>query len=108
MPWLPYFSNCDGFDSHIIFYDLFEYSKDCNLESYDSIRIVSPIPTYGLEPKADKCEFAIKCRFDEDLTFKRSQTTRWYNLSEETIMFYLTKDPIPIENFHKLEDSAVV
>ena len=23
-------------------------------------------------------------------------------------MFYLTKDPIPIENFHKLEDSAVV
>lgn len=25
MPWFPYFTNCNGHDSHIIFYDLVEY-----------------------------------------------------------------------------------
>ena len=27
MPWLPYFTNCNGHDSHIIFYDIFEYTN---------------------------------------------------------------------------------
>lgn len=31
MPWLPFFSNCDGFDSHIIIYDAFEYARNCTL-----------------------------------------------------------------------------
>ena len=31
MPWFPFFSNCDGFDSHIIFYDALEYANNCTL-----------------------------------------------------------------------------
>ena len=108
MPWVPFFSNCNGFDSRIVFYDLFEYSGQCELPPYDGLNIVSPIPSYGLEPVADKCQFTIPCRYDEALTYKRSQTTRWYALQEETRMFYITREPVPIENFHKLEDSDTV
>jgi hypothetical protein len=27
MPWISFFSNCDGSDSRIIIYDIFEYNK---------------------------------------------------------------------------------
>lgn len=110
MPWLPYFSNCDSHDTRIVFYDLFEYANtdQCTLPEYDNIRIVSPIPSSGFEATADRCEIKLTCRFDEDLTYKRSQTVRWYNLQEPTRMFYLTREPIGIDLFHKLEDSEVV
>ncbi len=26
MPWIPFFSNCEGYDSHIILYDAMEYN----------------------------------------------------------------------------------
>ena len=109
MPWMPYFSNCDGHDSRMIFYDLFEYNQNeqCTTPSYKDIRIVNPIPATGLEAVADRCTLNIQCRYDEDLTFKRSQTTRWYNIQEPTRMFYLTREPVPLENYHKLEDSDI-
>lgn len=54
MPWLPFFSNCDGYDSHIILFDALEYSSaNCSLPSYEDIRIVNPIPTTGINPVAD-------------------------------------------------------
>lgn len=74
MPWLPYFTNCDGHDSHIIFYDLFEYSNsdECERPEYDDLTIVSPVPSAGLEANADRCKISLTCRYDEDITFKRS------------------------------------
>lgn len=27
MPWLPFFSNCEGYDSRIVLYDLLEYNS---------------------------------------------------------------------------------
>ena len=97
MPWLPYFTNCDGHDSHIIFYDLFEYADDCERPAYEDLTIVSPVPSAGFEANADRCSLSLRCRYDEDLTFKRSQTVRWYTLQEPARMFYLTREPIGIE-----------
>jgi hypothetical protein len=60
MPWIPFFSNCDGSDTHIIPFDIFEYTINtnksfCNLPKYDDIRVVNPIPSDGMEPVADRC-----------------------------------------------------
>ena len=57
MPWIPFFSNCDGHDSHIVPFDAFEYTEGeaCQQPAYDDIRIVNPLPSQGLEPVADKC-----------------------------------------------------
>mmetsp|Transcript_135 Transcript_135/g.127 ORF Transcript_135/g.127 Transcript_135/m.127 type:complete len:80 (-) Transcript_135:3149-3388(-) len=72
MSWIPYFSNCEGYDSHMILYDLFERGGRCNLPPAESIRVVNPLPTTGLDPVADRCapndlypEFT--CRYDEPL-----------------------------------------
>lgn len=31
MPWIPYFSNCEGYDSRIILFDIIEYNLNCVL-----------------------------------------------------------------------------
>ena len=39
MPWIPFFTNCNGHDSHIIFYDLLEYAHtdQCERPLYEEI-----------------------------------------------------------------------
>jgi hypothetical protein len=67
MPWIPFFSNCDGSDSRTILYDVFEYNQNCSLPTYDEIQIVNPIPSTGWSPVADSCNLQITCRYDEPL-----------------------------------------
>lgn len=104
MPWVPFFSNCDGHDSRIIPFDAFEYAPYCELPAHDDIRIVNPIPSTGLDPIADKCNYTVVCRYDEPLDQTVSSSVRWYKIGEERDLFYITREPIPIENFVKKEE----
>jgi len=101
MPWIPFFSNCDGYDSRIVAYDAFEYHPDCQLPRYEDIRIVNPIPSSGIDPVSDSCHLEIKCRYDEPLNQTNSKSTRWYAILEETVLFQVTRDPIENELFHR-------
>ena len=108
MPWVPFFGNCEGYDARMVLYDLFERGGRCDLPLYESIRVVSPIPAFGLDPVADKCSPnerfpEIKCRYDEPIvsneTFSESagRATRWYELEEVRDLFFVTREPIDIE-----------
>jgi hypothetical protein len=103
-PWIPFVSNCDGHDNRIIFYDAFEYTPPrndsyCELPKYSDLRVVNPLPTAGLTPVSDKCAFSLQCRYDEDLSQLTSSTTRWFEIQQETALFYVTEHPISIEDF---------
>jgi hypothetical protein len=94
-PWIPFFSNCDGSDTRMIIYDLFEYNKNtdqsfCTQPKYEELRVVNPIPTNGFEPVTDRCTLNIKCRYDEDLSYLRSSTQRWFEILEPKSLFYMT------------------
>jgi len=72
MPWIPFFTNCEGYDTRMVLYDVFERGGRCVLPPYEAIRVVSPIPADGLDPVADRCapnaQFPeLTCRFDEPL-----------------------------------------
>lgn len=106
MPWIPYFSNCDGYDTRMIFFDVFERGERCLLPPIESIRIVNPIPFEGMNPIADKCAPTeqypeLTCRFDEPLDSPDPGAIRWYELMESRYMYYVTRDPISIETFYK-------
>lgn len=60
MSWVPFFSNCEGFDSKLLFYDVMERNSRCQLPSVDNTKTVNPIPISGLTPNADNCDFDIK------------------------------------------------
>ena len=78
MPWIPFFSNCEGFDTRMVLFDLLEYHAQCKLPSYNDIKVVNPIPSSGLDPVADRCNLAIKCIYDEPLSLTVASSTRWY------------------------------
>lgn len=46
MPWLPFFSNCDGYDSHMNFMRLIETHPDCisSHESFENTQYVVQMP----------------------------------------------------------------
>jgi len=82
-PWIPFFTNCNGYDNHLIVYDLFEYDPGCDLPEYDDISIVKPLPLDGLSPNADYCNLELNCRYDEVVDSVLTTTTRWFALKEE-------------------------
>lgn len=88
MPWVPYFSNCEGYDAHMVLYDVFERGGRCTLPPLDSVRVVNPIPLEGLDPVADRCAPneqypELVCRYDEPLDAPDAGSRRWYELTEE-------------------------
>lgn len=106
MPWIPFFTNCEGYDTRMVLYDVFERGGRCELPPYEAIRVVSPVPADGLDPIADKCapnaQFPeMTCRFDEPLDKPIAASARWYELAEERDLFYVTREPIDIERFKR-------
>ena len=91
MPYLPFFSNCKGFDQHIPIFALFEQNKKCDLVAPEDTVYVKPF-AFGSEPIADSCEaIQISCIYDEDLG-ANSDDPRWFEPGP-SILFYLTKNP---------------
>jgi len=111
MPWVPFFSNCEGYDTRMVLYDVFERGGRCELPPYEAIRVVSPIPASGLDPVADRCapnaQFPeMTCRFDEPLDKPIAASARWYELAEERDLFYVTREPIDIELFKRVSPES--
>ncbi len=112
LPYLPYFSNCNEFDSHIPLWALLESSSQCQLPGVsdnfpsdwwrrkvpplphkDDIQPIGPMDYAKFYPVADWCERALHCTFDEDLT-KPDVTPRWFEADTETALFSMIRDPI--------------
>ncbi|KAI9998049.1 hypothetical protein PInf_002383 [Phytophthora infestans] len=56
LPYLPYFSSCRGFDSHIFLFKMLETHPDCTFVSYDQTLEVDQYPwRKKLTPNADRC-----------------------------------------------------
>lgn len=112
LPYLPFFSNCRGFDSHIWIAKLLESHPDCEFVSYDSTVEVNEYPWKKKTiPNADKCiidynvgtaslerGITLPCLYEEDLE-AGADKTRWYEASAGTVLFYLTRDPMSADDF---------
>ena len=109
MPWLPFFSNCVGFDSYIILWDLFESPHElregCEMIPKDEVMIVPPliVDMETLEPRfdpiADSCEFITKCHFEENMNPEFYGSELWWELGEEDVLFYITTYPITYKEY---------
>lgn len=112
LPYLPYFSKCNEFDSHIPLWALLESSSECQLPTVsddfpsdwwrrkmpplpheDDILPIGPMDFAKFYPLADWCERELHCRFDEDLT-KPDFTPRWFEAETGTALFSIIRDPI--------------
>lgn len=112
LPFLPYFSNCREFDSHVPLWAVVESASQCQLpgatEEYpadwyrrgipplphqDDVKAIGPSDFMKFYPVADWCERKLHCAFEEDLT-KPDVTPRWFEADSGTALFSIIRDPI--------------
>lgn len=109
-PWVPFFSSCETFDSHIILWDLFEQPDGTRdgCEKYDKSE-VQVVPQLGInfedltiafQPTADNCNFVVKCDYEESMAESDNSYIIWREIPEASwTLFYLTRDPIEATDF---------
>ena len=106
-PWLPFFSNCDYFDKHIVIWDLLERGDQlpaeagaCKLFPESEVRVVAPLVydfanvQMQFQADADYCELAFRCRYEDNLAFSGADPVPWMAIPGTTTLFYLTQDPL--------------
>ena len=111
--YLPFFSGCRGFDSHIYLYQLLEtpwtqiedfvnYGK-CDLVPANETVFISQWAPQNQISIADSCEVEVQCFYEE--TFKEAAAlTRWYEV-EGAPLFYITPYA---ESQNKLFEASVL
>ena len=103
MDYLPFFSGCRGFDSHIYFYYLTEVAWTeieefvnygfCNLVPVNETIFIDQWAPRVFTPVADECEVEIRCTYEE--RFKEAAaSTRWFEVEGDTL-FHITQEAEP-------------
>lgn len=126
LPYLPFFSSCRGFGSTMSLAKLVEAHPDCSLIAYDQTAEVNQYPwNKKMTPMGDSCliEYttelttssgtsyetlergvSLSCAFEENLE-GGADKTRWYEASTDTVLFYLSRDPVAADDFVAQSDS---
>eukprot|EP01038_Epipyxis_sp_PR26KG_P007209 gene7209-9837_t len=107
IPYLPYFSNCNTFDSYIPIWLLTE-GKECEIPNYytatwkrykfpalpdqDSIKYVDQFD-FLADPISDFCSRVLTCNYEENLAGTDS-TYRWFEAPTDSTMFNLVRYPL--------------
>ena len=106
MPWLPFFSNCDYFDKHVVLWDLLENNRlppdagECRLYNESEVRVVAPLiydfstGSVQFQSTSDFCELAFTCRYEDHLTYSGGDAIPWMSIPASTTLFYLTQNPL--------------
>jgi len=112
LPYIPYFSNCYGYDSYIPFWMFTEDHVECQLpkqlDKKDYRRKQPPLPSQDniksigsfdvlARPMADVCKRKLKCNYEEPLDTQES-TPRWYEGDGETL-FKIIREPLNYEKY---------
>ncbi|KDO29856.1 hypothetical protein SPRG_19735 [Saprolegnia parasitica CBS 223.65] len=104
LPYLPYFSACAGYDSHMSLAKLLETHPDCVDVDYNVTRPVDELLwRKKTVPLADTCKvltsgIELQCVYEEDLEGGTDQP-RWYEADPGTKLFWLTRYPIAASDF---------
>lgn len=88
IPWIPFFTNCEGYGNKILWFDLLENNQKCIFRTAEETNIVSAIPTSGLEPTADYCNLKIKCSFSEPVNLVTT-LIKWWQIEDKTVLYYI-------------------
>ena len=107
LPYLPFFSNCDGYDSHVDLAALTETHPDCTyLPPSETVPVLGFIFQFQLFPKGDTCSdttwvpgaasspttnpgVPLYCTYEENI-FVTAPKNRWYELPAGSTLFYVT------------------
>ena len=91
-PYLPFFSNCRGYDSYINMYVAFQDNSSCTLVDTADIVAVGNFDFLST-PNSDSCTVQTDCLFEEDMS-EVTSFPRWFDKSaDQNTMFYIAQSP---------------
>jgi len=115
IPYLPFFSSCDGYDSHPSLSRILEEHPDCTLVDYEDTKPVYEFRWFDdSAPFSDTCSSVeagilqgidLNCNYEEGVETP-ADNLRWMETEPGTTLFYLTKDAVPPEYFETRYEST--
>merc|ERR1711871_1739874 len=101
-PYLPYISNCKGYDSYIPLFELMEH-PDCKrvgVESTEEMNLDSFLKP-SEELSSDVCDLSLKCRYEE--TYAANTKRLWFTMQRALgNFFYITRHPMSLAAFNRI------
>lgn len=92
LPYLPFFSNCDGYDSHISLSRLLEEHPDCQQVDLDKTVPTKEYAFWSKSPISDAClGVLLHCTYEEKVSEARDQL-RWFEASPKSKLFYIVSN----------------
>ena len=89
LPYLPFLSNCDGYDSHISLSRLLEEHPDCETVDFEETMPTKEYAFWGKNPVSDTCLGVIlQCTYEEKITETRNNL-RWFEALPKSKLFYI-------------------
>ena len=89
LPYLPFFSNCNGYDSHISLSRLLEEHPDCQSVPYDQTVPTKEYAFQGKHPVSDEClGVVLQCTYEEKVREAR-KNLRWFEASPGSALFHI-------------------
>ena len=114
LPYFPFFSSCDGFDSHVSLSKLLEEHGNCTVFHHNETNQVRQLSlANNNSPKGDYClanfppipghdhlreGAALQCAFEEQVD-SASDRYRWYESKSEDTLYYITQNAVPSDMF---------
>ncbi|KAL7555003.1 hypothetical protein ACHAWF_018580 [Thalassiosira exigua] len=99
LPYLPFLSNCNGYDSHISLSRLLEEHPDCEGVDYGQTVPTKEHEVRGKGPVGDTCQgVLLKCHYEEEVREAR-KAFRWFEASSGTTLFQITRDAVAANDF---------
>lgn len=106
LPYLPFFSNCDDYGSHIGISRLLEDNPSCTIFAVDEIKPVSEYRMFSKEPNvSDYCQdksetkgIDLLCHYEEDIA-SFVKEVRWYESGHDTTLFEITRNAFSSTDF---------
>ena len=100
VPYIPFFSNCDGYGSHISWSRLLEEHPDCLSVDYDEVVPINEMSFRNIrQMNNDACYgVSLQCSFEEEVGEAR-ENLRWYEAPPGSTLFYVTRNAVASSSF---------
>jgi hypothetical protein len=104
LPYIPYFSQCRGYGSHIPVFDLLENPdpEKCELVAPEDTIYIDQFMPHIQEALADNCSFSFTCAYEEALDAADTRT-RWFDVATGDPLFSLTAEPFTFDELEAVD-----
>jgi hypothetical protein len=97
LPYVPFFSQCRGYGSHIPVFELLENRHGCDLVPPEETVFIHKWDPFTPAAVADACNWTVSCAYEEKVD-AADVRNRWYEIDIDETLFTLTSESFDFQN----------